>query len=109
MGRIDFHPGSVGVVTFPYTGFIAPVQVEVTPDGTSAVVIDSAGRNVGVIDLHTGCVSFPFTGLGEESEPLHVAIASDGAFALIAVHDDSAHGNDSVHRVDLATNAVTHT
>ncbi len=77
----------------------APVDIAVAPDGSAAVVPNLLGDSITIIDLATrtarGTVSITGT------QPYHVAITADSAFAVVGVINDAVSSSISV--VNLTT------
>ena len=94
---IDVSSSSV-VATIGDVG-TEPIDVAVTPDGTTAYVANFASDDVSVIDVATFTVTDTI-GVGET--PVRVAVTPDGTTAYVANQ-----GSDEVSVIDVASNSVT--
>jgi len=88
-------------------GSSKPGRVAIAPDDSYLLVVDRSfpKPSIAKIDLASGWVSFPYTGL---PGPADVAISVHDSFALVACNEMRNHflGN-SVARIDLANDEVT--
>jgi len=89
--RIELDSGEMSNAV-PSWGGSNPIGVAIAPNGTYALTTDTDRGRLAHIDLKTGQVTHPYTGL---SHPTGVAISSSGRMALV----DS--GGSSVCRIDL--------
>eukprot|EP00746_Dinoflagellata_sp_MGD_P126462 gnl/MRDRNA2_/MRDRNA2_61301_c0_seq2.p1 gnl/MRDRNA2_/MRDRNA2_61301_c0~~gnl/MRDRNA2_/MRDRNA2_61301_c0_seq2.p1 ORF type:complete len:608 (-),score=87.92 gnl/MRDRNA2_/MRDRNA2_61301_c0_seq2:289-2112(-) len=91
------------VKMFPVEGIPKAAGIAISPCGTFALVGNNsdseADYKLGRLDLHTGALTFPYSGLSDS--PWSVAIAPNSAFALVA---DRA--NDKVVRIDLTEGSI---
>jgi len=93
--------------------FRNPSDVEVTPDGSKAVVADGDNNKIRLVDMATGVVS-TLAGSGAQGyrdgaagsamfdSPDFVTVTTDGSQAVV-----SDRFNDKIRLVDMATGAVT--
>ena len=79
-----------------------PYGVAITPDGSKALVANSASGSVSVVATATNQVTGKILVGGEESGPYEVAITPDGKTAYVAIYETG-----EIRQINLQTDQVT--
>ena len=75
-----------------------PTSVPSAPSEGFALVTNYGGNSVGRIDLDTGNITFPYTGVSNSAlNPTGVAIAPSGEFALVADYGGNNSKGEPLH------------
>lgn len=94
-----------GVVSDPDSTFDYPIDIAITPDGSTAYVVNQSGDSVSIVNISSNSVTGTVDDtLNTLEGPTAIAITPDGTTAYITNY--SPDGN-SVSILDVATNAIT--